>query len=412
MRAEIEVLLDAAGVDWQRKLITRIIESGIDLGLDGTSRLDLKISAAALEEMHSAFRLFAPFAGTPKATIFGSARTQAHDPLSLQAERVSRSLAGLGWMVVTGAGPGIMEAAAIGAGPEHSLGVSIRLPFEELPQHAIAHNDRLVSMKYFFTRKLMLVKESLGFVCLPGGFGTMDETFELLTLQQTGKMVPVPIVLLDRPGGDFWRGFERFATQHLEGTGMISPGDLDRVLVTDSADAAVAEITGFWRNYDSLRWVPDRGGSEASDASGSAATAAAYGAKREVPDRGGNGRNGGTSGAGGAGGDAPPQDPVVVAGGGTQDPAGDQLVMRLRSAPTDEEIESLNERFGDLLLSGRIERSEPLAPERADRDRLELPRIVLTPRRRAVGELFRIIRALNELPSAPALATAPPEPRD
>ena len=385
LRAEIEVLLDAAGVDWQRKLITRIIESGIDLGLDGTSRLDLKISAAALEEMHSAFRLFAPFAGTPKATIFGSARTQAHDPLSLQAERVSRSLAGLGWMVVTGAGPGIMEAAAIGAGPEHSLGVSIRLPFEELPQHAIAHNDRLVSMKYFFTRKLMLVKESLGFVCLPGGFGTMDETFELLTLQQTGKMVPVPIVLLDRPGGDFWRGFERFATQHLEGTGMISPGDLDRVLVTDSADAAVAEITGFWRNYDSLRWVPDRGG---------------------------NGRNGGTGGAGGAGGDAAPQDPVVVAGGGTQDPAGDQLVMRLRSAPTDEEIESLNERFGDLLLSGRIERSEPLAPERADRDRLELPRIVLTPRRRAVGELFRIIRALNELPSAPALATAPPEPRD
>lgn len=385
LRAEIEVLLDAAGVDWQRKLITRIIESGIDLGLDGTSRLDLKISAAALEEMHSAFRLFAPFAGTPKATIFGSARTQSHDPLSLQAEIVSRSLAGLGWMVVTGAGPGIMEAAAIGAGPEHSLGVSIRLPFEELPQHAIAHNDRLVSMKYFFTRKLMLVKESLGFVCLPGGFGTMDETFELLTLQQTGKMVPVPIVLLDRPGGDFWRGFERFATQHLEGTGMISPGDLDRVLVTDSADAAVAEITGFWRNYDSLRWVPDRGG---------------------------NGRNGGTGGAGGAGGEAAQQDPVVVAGGGTQDPTGDQLVMRLRSAPTDEEIESLNERFGDLLLSGRIERSEPLAPERADRDRLELPRIVLMPRRRAVGELFRIIRALNELPSAPALATAPPEPRD
>jgi len=385
LRAEIEVLLDAAGVDWQRKLITRIIESGIDLGLDGTSRLDLKISAAALEEMHSAFRLFAPFAGTPKATIFGSARTQAHDPLSLQAERVSRSLAGLGWMVVTGAGPGIMEAAALGAGPEHSLGVSIRLPFEELPQHAIAHNDRLVSMKYFFTRKLMLVKESLGFVCLPGGFGTMDETFELLTLQQTGKMVPVPIVLLDRPGGDFWRGFERFATQHLEGTGMISPGDLDRVLVTDSADAAVDEITGFWRNYDSLRWVPDRGG---------------------------NGRNGGTGGAGGAGGDAAPQDPVVVAGGGTQDPTGDQLVMRLRSAPTDEEIESLNERFGDLLLGGRIERSEPLAPERADRDRLELPRIVLTPRRRAVGELFRIIRALNELPSAPALTTTPPEPRE
>ncbi len=375
LRRAIDELLDAAGVDWQRKLVTRIIESGISLGLDGTSRLDLKISAAALEEMHSAFRLFAPFAGTPKATIFGSARTQSHDPLSLQAEIVSRSLAGLGWMVVTGAGPGIMEAAALGAGPEQSLGVSIRLPFEELPQHAIAHNDRLVSMKYFFTRKLMLVKESLGFVCLPGGFGTMDETFELLTLQQTGKMVPVPIVLLDRPGGDFWRGFERFATQHLEGTGMISPGDLDRVLVTDSADAAVAEITGFWRNYDSLRWVPDRGG---------------------------NGR-------GAAG---PPADATVVAGGGTEHPGGDQLVMRVRAVPTDEELDSLNERFGELLLHGRIERTEPLAPELADKDRLELPRIVLTPRRRAVGDLHRIIRALNELPSAPAEPPRPPVPEE
>ncbi|XPP26108.1 MAG: TIGR00730 family Rossman fold protein [Leucobacter sp.] len=369
LRDAILALLDVAGVDWQRKLVSRIIESGLSLGLDGTSRLDLKISAAALEEMHSAFRLFAPFSDTPKATIFGSARTQAHDPLSRQAELVSRRLAELGWMVVTGAGPGIMEAAATGAGPEQSLGVSIRLPFEELPQHHIAHNDRLVSMKYFFTRKLMLVKESRGFVCLPGGFGTMDETFELLTLQQTGKMVPVPIVLLDRPGGTFWRGFESFVTDHLEGTGMISAGDLDRVLVTDSAEEAVREVTGFWRNYDSLRWVPDRSGNGAGRAA----------------------------------------DAAVIAGRGTAQPGGDQLVMRLRATPEDAEIESLNERFGDLLLSGRIERTEPLAPERADGDRLDLPRIVLTPRRRAVGELYRIVRALNELPSAP-IESEPPEP--
>lgn len=341
-RDAISRLLDESGVDWQRKLVSRIVESGIGLGLDGTSRLDLKISAAALEEMRAAFRLFAPFATVPKVTIFGSARTQAHDPLSRQAEEASRMLAEQGWMVVTGAGPGIMEAAAVGAGPEQSLGVSIRLPFEERPTHEIAANDRLVSMKYFFTRKLMLVKESRGFICLPGGFGTMDETFELLTLQQTGKMVPVPIVLLDRPGGVFWKGFERFAVEHLEATGMITAGDLDRVLITDSAEAAAQEITGFWRNYDSLRW------------------------------------------------------------------AGEQLVIRLRRAPGDAEIEDLNTRFAGLLLSGRIERTEPLPAELSDRDRLELPRLVLVPHHRAAGELYRLIRALNELPSAPEECELPP----
>lgn len=330
----IAKLLETSGVKSQKKLVTRIIEAGIGLGLDETSRLNMKISAAALEEMRAAFALFAPFADAPKVTIFGSARTRAEDPLSQQALEVSRELADRGWTVVTGAGPGIMEAASTGAGPDRSLGVSIRLPFEEHPSHEIAGNDRLVSMKYFFTRKLMLVKESRGFVCLPGGYGTMDETFELLTLQQTGKMVPVPIVLLDRPGGTFWHGFQRFVIDHLEGDGMISAGDLDRVLITDSVDEALGEITGFWRNYDSLRWV------------------------------------------------------------------GDQLVLRLNAKPTPEEISSLNTQFEGLLLQGRIELTEPLPVEIADEDQLELPRLVFTPKRRAVGELHRVIRALNELASA------------
>ena len=338
----ISALLKETGVDWQKKLVARIIEAGIGLGLDETSRLDLKISAAALEEMRAAFQLFAPFAHVPKVSIFGSARTKADDPLSRQAEAVSKELASKGWTVVTGAGPGIMEAASRGAGPEQSLGVSIQLPFEEKPAHEIAGNDRLVSMKYFFTRKLMLVKESRGFVCLPGGYGTMDEAFELLTLQQTGKMVPVPIVLLDEPGGKFWRGFERFVVEHLERDGMISAGDFDRVLITESVDDAVAEITGFWQNYDSLRWV------------------------------------------------------------------GEQLVLRLRATPTAAEIESLNSQFGDLLQEGRIELSEPLAAEIADEDHLNLPRIILTPKRRAVGELFRLVRTVNEFASAPEIS-APAE---
>lgn len=337
----VAALLNEAGVTSQRNLVARIVDSGIGLGLDETSRLNLKISAAALEEMRAAFKLFTPFAHVPKVTIFGSARTKVEDPLYSQAQDVSRDLAEQGWMVVTGAGPGIMDAATQGAGAERSLGVSIVLPFEEQPNHEIAGNDRLVSMKYFFTRKLMLVKESQGFICLPGGYGTMDEVFELLTLQQTGKMVPVPIVLLDRPDGTFWRGFERFVSEHLEASGMITAGDLDRVLITESVAEASAEITGFWRNYDSLRWI------------------------------------------------------------------GDELVLRLTAEPSDTDIAMLNKDFGHLLESGSIERCEPYREEIADHDHLELPRIVFTPKRRATGELFRVIRALNDLPTAPAVKSPP-----
>ncbi|MEW2013475.1 MULTISPECIES: TIGR00730 family Rossman fold protein [Microbacterium] len=254
----VRALLTDAGVTDDADLVARILETGLGMGVDDTDRLDLKIASAALSEMRSAFGLFAPYRGTPKVTIFGSARTRANDPLYRAAAEIAGALAQRGWMIVTGAGPGIMQAAAEGAGPEHSLGVSIRLPFEEKPNAVIAEADRVVAMKYFFTRKLMLVKESRGFVCVPGGFGTLDELFELLTLQQTGKAEPTPIVLLDAPGGTFWQGLERFASDHLIPSGVISPGDLDRVLVTDSVAAAEAEITGFWRNYDSLRWIGSR----------------------------------------------------------------------------------------------------------------------------------------------------------
>lgn len=253
---DIRALLHDAGITADADLIARILATGVGLGLDGADRLDLKITSAALTEMRAAFSLFAPYDDIPKVTIFGSARTKPEDALYRQAEGVARALAERGWMVVTGAGPGIMQAAAEGAGPERSIGVSIRLPFEEKPNALIA--SRNVAMKYFFTRKLMLVKESQGFVCVPGGFGTLDEMFELLTLQQTGKAEPTPIVLLDAPGGTFWEGLRRFADEQLVRSGVISPDDLDRVLITDSVDAAADEITGFWRNYASLRWVGKR----------------------------------------------------------------------------------------------------------------------------------------------------------
>ncbi|MFT4218891.1 MAG: TIGR00730 family Rossman fold protein [Microbacterium sp.] len=255
---ELRAAIDTAGIARNVDLVARILATGIGLGMDGTDRLDLKITTAALTEMRAAFRLFAPYEDVPKVTIFGSARTKPDDPLYRQAADVAAALAAQGWMIVTGAGPGIMQAAAEGAGPGHSLGVSIRLPFEEKPNAVVGANARNVAMKYFFTRKLMLVKESRGFVCVPGGFGTLDEMFELLTLQQTGKAEPTPIVLLDEPGGAFWAGLGRFVNDCLVPSGVISPRDFDRVLVTDSVEAAAAEITGFWRNYDSLRWVGGR----------------------------------------------------------------------------------------------------------------------------------------------------------
>jgi uncharacterized protein (TIGR00730 family) len=255
---DIRRMLADAGITRNEDLIARILVTGVGMGLDQADRLDLKITSAALTEMRAAFSLFAPYDGAPKVTIFGSARTRPDDALYRQAEGVAAALAARGWMVVTGAGPGIMQAAAEGAGPERSIGVSIRLPFEEKPNAVIAASSRNVAMKYFFTRKLMLVKESHGFVCVPGGFGTLDEMFELLTLQQTGKAEPTPIVLLDAPGGGFWAGLRRFVDEQLIPSGVISPDDMDRVFITDSVAAAADEITGFWRNYDSLRWVGRR----------------------------------------------------------------------------------------------------------------------------------------------------------
>jgi uncharacterized protein (TIGR00730 family) len=161
----------------------------------------------------------------------------------------------MGWMVVTGAGPGIMEAGMEGAGRERSIGVSIRLPFESSANSIIAGDEKYVSMRYFFTRKLMLVKESQAFLCLPGGFGTLDETFELLTLTQTGKGVPVPIVLLDLPGDRFWHSIDDLIREQLLVRGLVSPEDLALYRVCDSISDATSEIQGFYRNYHSVRYI-------------------------------------------------------------------------------------------------------------------------------------------------------------
>jgi uncharacterized protein (TIGR00730 family) len=252
----IQQLLDDAGARANRDVLRDILRSAIGLAGDDADRLDLKITAAALKEMRAAFAMFRPFADIPKVTIFGSARTRPDAPLYAQARDLAAALAQRGWMVVTGAGPGIMAAGTEGAGPDHALGVSIRLPFEEAPV-ALA-GDQIVSMKYFFTRKLMLMRESAAFVCLPGGFGTQDETFELCTLLQTGKATPAPVVLLDVPGGSYWTRWVDYVDEELVTAGLVSPHDHDLYLVTDDVGAAVDEVVHFWRNYHSLRWVGDR----------------------------------------------------------------------------------------------------------------------------------------------------------
>ncbi len=251
----IDELLDSMELGRNRKLAEQLLQSAFALLSDGPSVLDLKIASAALEEMREAFKMFAPFHDVPKVTIFGSARTQMADPLYMQAREVASHLADAGWMVVTGAGPGIMQAGMEGAGRDRSIGVSIRLPFEQGANPVIAGDLKYVSMKYFFTRKLMLIKESKGFVCLPGGFGTLDETFELLTLTQTGKGLPVPIVLLDTPGDPYWETVHDFVGRQLVERGLVSPADTELYLVTDDYHTAINEVLGFYRNYDSIRYV-------------------------------------------------------------------------------------------------------------------------------------------------------------
>jgi predicted Rossmann-fold nucleotide-binding protein len=224
-----------------------------------------------------------------------------------------------------------MAAGIEGAGPAQSLGVNIRLPFEQEASDLIAGDPKLVSMKYFFTRKLMLIKESRAFVCLAGGFGTLDETFELLTLTQTGKGLPVPIVFLDMRGDTYWGAVKELIEQQLVPRGLVTPADVGLFLVTDDAEVATREILGFYANYDSLRYV------------------------------------------------------------------GDELIIRLRRAPNDAQLADLNERFGQLAVRGRIERSEPLSIELRERDALDLKRIRFTFARHGFAELRALIDALNDL---------------
>ncbi len=224
---------------------------------DGAGVADLKIAHMALKEMRYGFKVFAPYRQVPKVTVFGSARTSGEHPVSAQAHGFGKRMIDVGWMVITGAGSGIMGAAQEGAGRERSFGLNIRLPTEQEANPWIADDPKLISFKYFFTRKLFLVREAHAMAFFPGGFGTCDEVFEALTLTQTGKQPVLPLVLVDESGGTYWKSFAEFIRGEMLGKGMISAEDADLFRIIDDLDEAVAEILGFYHVYHSQRYVGD-----------------------------------------------------------------------------------------------------------------------------------------------------------
>ncbi len=325
----ISDLLDSIAVS-DRELVFEMIVSAIRLGLEDVDRGDLKLVAAAVKELRYSFQVFAPYSESKKCTIFGSARIKSGDPAYACAHQFAEAIAAAGWMVITGAGPGIMQAGHEGAGVDNSFGVNIMLPFEADANPVIAGDPKLINFRYFFTRKVMFMKESHGYVLLPGGFGTMDETFELLTLIQTGKTPPAPVVLLDPPGGTYWPHWRRFIEAELRDGGLISEDDLCLVKLTDSVDEAVEEVCRFYSTYHSMRYV------------------------------------------------------------------GSRLILRLEREIGDDELESLNTEFSDIVETGRIERIDATDVEVRDGDEVDKHRIAFRFDRHALARLRRLIDALND----------------
>jgi hypothetical protein len=264
LNAEIDALVAAALVEFgprdpeSAEYARQMIVTALRFLRDDTDDGDFKLVNAAIKELRHALRVFAPYEGVRKVSIFGSARTLPGAPDWEQAERFASAMARHGWMVITGAGGGIMQAAQGGAGRDASFGVNIRLPFEQQANEVIAGDAKLVNFRYFFTRKVSFVRHSHAIALFPGGFGTHDEGFEALTLIQTGKSEMLPVVFIDAPGGDYWRDWQLYVSEHLLGRKLISPDDVALFRVTDSVDEAVGEITRFYRNYHSSRYVGDR----------------------------------------------------------------------------------------------------------------------------------------------------------
>jgi hypothetical protein len=254
----IAELIDAAGVPADRRsYYAQMLTTVLKLNDDGALRGDLKITNTALKELRYSYKVFAPYRHVRKVTVFGSARTPVDEPSAIAARDFGRRMVEEGWMVVTGAGAGIMGAAQEGAGGERSFGLNIRLPFEQQSNPWIADDPKLITFKYFFTRKLFLVKEASAVTLFPGGFGTMDEAYEVLTLMQTGKATIVPMVLVEADAKPYWRIWDRWNAATLVERRLVNPDDTCFYRIVDSADDAVREILSFYRVFHSSRIVGD-----------------------------------------------------------------------------------------------------------------------------------------------------------
>ena len=256
--AKIRELIQFKGGGFNETEVADVIENALKLLTDVRDKGDVRVIQTAVRELRYAFRLFAPYNNKRKVTIFGSARTKPDKLEYQQAVEFGRKIAQAGYMVITGAGPGIMQAGHEGAGPENSFGANIRLPWEQGANPIIAEDEKLVTFKYFFTSKLTFIRHSDAIALFPGGFGTLDEGYEAMTLMQTGKSQLMPLVLVDRPGGTYWKTWDQQVREHLLRDKLISPEDLSFYQITDNADDAVKIITRFYRNYHSMRFVKDR----------------------------------------------------------------------------------------------------------------------------------------------------------
>jgi hypothetical protein len=237
------------------KLIQRALAVLVRIAGEEVDRLDWKILSSALEDLEQGFQIFYPYRHTRKITIFGSARIAPDSSEYQLAVEFARHIAQLGFMVLTGAGGGIMQAGNEGAGREHSFGLNIQLPFEQEANPFIIGDAKLINFKYFFTRKLFFLRESDAIALFPGGFGTQDEAFETLTLCQTGKYGPAPLVLIDEPGGDYWLSWNEHIQKNLFQRGLISPEDINLYTITDNIELACETIRNFYQVYHSSRYV-------------------------------------------------------------------------------------------------------------------------------------------------------------
>ena len=326
LSSQIDEILEELEPYSNLDLIREIFVTGVKLAQEDCSRGDLKVLRTSLKELRYACRVFSRYRDVPKVSVFGSARSQPSDSDFQTAVEFGRKMAEAGYMVITGAGGGIMAAGNLGAGREQSFGLNISLPFEQSANETIDGDPKLIEFRYFFTRKLFFVKESRALVYLPGGFGTQDETFESLTLTQTGRDVPEPIVLLDAPGGTYWKGWFRFVESQLLEKGYISQEDRSLFIITDDVDEACEEIHRFYRVYHSSRYVEK----------------------------------------------------------------GERLAIRLKHSLSGEMMESLNTEFHDILVSGSIEQREAFPEEDSEPDIADLPRLSLMFNRRLRELINRI----------------------